>query len=346
MQRVGVSFTTGEQLWVSEPNVAPWAQYSGFGANAYGMTYQGDYSGYLVALNATTGQKAWSFSAGNAGFETPYGSWPMFNGPIIGGDVVYCGYSEHTPNEPLYRGAKLFALDALTGKELWSMPSYLTVKAIVDGYLVTVNAYDNRMVVLGKGPSATTVQAPQIAVPEGTTVLVTGTVTDQSPGAKGTPAISDVSMSDWMQYLYMQKPMPVNATGVPVKVTAVGPDGVPTDIGTVTSDIGGSYGIEWTPTTQGKYLITATFEGSDSYGSSYATTYLSVGKAAASPAPTATPTPTATQTQTSAPTASPSPSTPPTPPGTGAATDTYIAVAAVLIIVAVAAAAVILRRRK
>jgi hypothetical protein len=345
IQRVGISFTTGQQLWTSEPNpeLSPWGQYSGFGANAYGITFQGDYSGHMVALNASTGQKLWSYYAGNSGLETPYGSWPMFNGPIIGGGTVYCGYSEHTPNEPLYRGAQLFALDAQSGRLLWSMPSYLTVKAIADGYLVTMNAYDNRLIVFGKGPSATTVQAPLIAVQAGTTMMITGTVTDQSPGAKDTPAISDTDMANWMEYLYMQKAMPTNATGVPVQVSAIGPDGVAIPIGEVNSNIGGTYGIEWTPSTAGKYMITATFAGSDSYSSSYATTYVSVSSGL-NPSPVVTPTPTIAPTTAAPTTAAPTTTAP--QPGNNNTTIIYVAVAAVVVIVVIAAVALALRRRK
>jgi hypothetical protein len=347
LQRVGIDFLTGTQRWISDPLVAPWAQYSGFGANAYGMSYQGTYSGYMVALNGSTGKEVWSFSSGNSGLETPYGSWPMFNGPIVGGDVVYCGYSEHTPNEPLYRGAQLFALDAKTGKELWSVDSYLTVKAIADGYLVTVNAYDNQLYVLGKGPSKTTISAPQVVVAKGIGVLMTGTVTDQSPGAKDTPAISDESMADWMEYLYMQKPIPSNATGVPVYLTAIGPNGEAVDVGSTISDMGGSYGLLWTPPTEGKWTIMATFAGSDSYGSSYATAYLGVGPASAAVQPTAVPTTNPTVAPTVPPTAIPTSSPSPVPnTGSGIGTEVYIAIAAAAVIAIVAAAALILRKRK
>ena len=79
------------------------------------------------------------------------------------------------------------------------------------------NAYDNRLYCYAKGLSATTVSAADTAIPEGSSVLIKGTVTDQSPGktclgipAKGTPAIADASMSEWMEYLYQQQPMPTN----------------------------------------------------------------------------------------------------------------------------------------
>jgi len=347
LQRSAIELRTGADLWLSDPTVPPWGQYTGYGINTnYGLSFQGAYDGYLVALNLTTGKQEWKYFIGNSGLETPYGTWPVFNGPTVGGYIVFGGYSEHTPSTPLFRGGKLFALDAMTGKELWTINEWLSLRALVDGYLVTVNMYDGRIFVIGKGPTATTVSAPQTVVPKGASVMITGTVTDQSPGKPGTPAISDGSMSEWMEYLYMQKPFPANATGVPVKLTAVGPNGESTEIGGTTTDVGGSYGIIWTPPAEGKYTIMTTFEGSDSYGSSYATTYLGVGPAAASPAPTATPTPTPTITPAPTEASSASPSPPPTPPGTGGPTETYIAVAAILIIVVVAAAAVILRRRR
>jgi hypothetical protein len=333
LQRIGINFTTGQQLWISDPTVSPWGQYSGFGANAYGLSFQGTYAGYEVALNDTTGKQVWSFFAGNSGLETPYGSWPMFNGPIVGGYVVYCGYSEHTPNEPLYRGAQLFALDATTGKLLWSMPSFLTVRAISDRYLVTVNAYDNQMYVLGKGPSKTTVSAPQTAVTKGSSVMITGTVSDQSPGNPGTPAISDTSMSDWMEYLYMQKPIPGNATGVPVTLYATGPNGTTVVIANLVSDLAGKFGFRWIPPTVGAYKITATFKGSDSYGSSYDETFLAVDPAPAQASASSLTTSSsyvASTSQTPAPTAS---------------TNMYLILTAAAIAAIVIAAAVVLKRR-
>ena len=83
-----------------------------------------------------------------------------------------------------------------------------------------------------------------------------GTVTDQSPGATGTPAIADASMTQWMEYEYMQKPMPTNATGVPVSIDAVDPNGNYIHIGNATSDTSGLYSYEWTPpNVPGEYTV-------------------------------------------------------------------------------------------
>ena len=64
-------------------------------------------------------------------------------------------------------------------------------------------------------------------------------MTDQTPGYRkqGTPAISDAWMTPWMEYLYMDQPYPTNATGVPVSIDAVDPNGNYVHIGNATSDI-------------------------------------------------------------------------------------------------------------
>jgi hypothetical protein len=185
---------------------------------------------------------------------------------------------------------------------------------IADGYLMTFNGYDSQNYVFGKGLSATTVQAPLTGVAAGSTVTITGTVTDQSPGqtclgipAAGTPAINDDSMSAWMEYLYMQHVKPDNATGVPVSVVAISQSGEVTDIGQATSDDMGIYGIQWTaPDAPGLYKIYVNFAGTNSYFASSAETTMSIVAAAPTPAsasdvasevisqlPSATPAPTA-----------------------------------------------------
>jgi len=104
---------------------------------------------------------------------------------------------------------------------------------------------------------------------------------------KGTPAISEDSMQAWMEYLFKQQPKPTTATGVPVSLDAYDPNGNYIHIGDTTSDITGTYGLDWTPQVPGTYQIIATFHGSTSYGGSSAQTYMSVSN----PAPTASPYP-------------------------------------------------------
>jgi hypothetical protein len=98
-----------------------------------------------------------------------------------------------------------------------------------------------------------------------------------------------------MDYLHFQMPIGgiynnLTITGVPVSIDAVDPNGNAQHLATVTSDMSGTFAYTWaTPSTTGDFKITATFMGSDSYGSSYAQTYANVvsAPAASAPAPTA-----------------------------------------------------------
>jgi hypothetical protein len=230
--------------------------------------------------------------------------------------------------------------------------------AVADGYLVTQNGYDNQIYCLGKGQTAVTVSYESV-IGSTASVLIKGTVTDQSPGqtclgipAAGTPAISDASMTAWMEYLYEQQPKPKNATGVPVHITATDPNGNYQDIGIATSDIDGNFALMWTPPVPGMYTLKASFDGSGSYFKSYGTASFAISKATAAPSNVASPQPTAAITSTpittpSAPSTVPtdSPSTAPQPRG-NAPLATYIAIAAAVVIILVAAVAVMLRRRK
>jgi hypothetical protein len=164
--------------------------------------------------------------------------------------------------------------------------------AAADGYLTTASSYDGYMYVFGKGKSKTTVEAPLTAVPKGQGILIQGSITDQSPAQPDSPCISKESMATYMEYLHMQKPIPsgYKVTGVPIQLLAIDANGHVIDIGTMTSDVGGTFKSAWTPPDEGLYTITANFVGDDSYGSSWAETGLSVGPApAASPTVTTTP---------------------------------------------------------
>ena len=140
----------------------------------------------------------------------------------------------------------------------------------------------------------------------------------RSTRRKGTAAISEESMTAWMGYIYEQQPKPNNATGVPVHLTAIDPNKNYQDIGIATSDALGNYAISWTPPVSGLYKVTATFEGSASYGGSAAGTSFLVSDSKAAPvvsptlAPTSIPvTPTPIQSTSPLPTQAPPPASAP-----------------------------------
>ena len=72
-------------------------------------------------------------------------------------------------------------------------------------------------------------------------------------------------MSEWMLYVYKQRPKPAGATGVSVKIEAVDPNGNYQNLGTTTSDMYGNFGLALGADTEGTYMIMATFEGSGAY---------------------------------------------------------------------------------
>jgi len=95
-----------------------------------------------------------------------------------------------------------------------------------------------------------------------------------------------------MEYVYMQKPKPADATGVEVVLSVLDPNGNSYEVGRTTSDASGMFSCAFTPEVPGKYTIIATFEGSESYLPSNAETAINVEEApAATPAPTPTPAP-------------------------------------------------------
>jgi outer membrane protein assembly factor BamB len=280
-QRVwfGYDANTGQQLWISDPADYPWGTYGLSGVIAYGKLYALSYDGSVHAFDIKTGKQVFKYYSGDDLFrETPYGHFPFYYGPIIADGVVFAGNGEHSPSIPLYRGYKLHAFDAKTGDPIWNISGWMAIQAIADGYLVAYNAEDNCIYVFGKGPSATIVSASSDVIPKGSSVLIKGTVIDQSPGQPGTPCVAKESMSGWMEYLHMQQPIPAEVTGVPVDLYATYPNGTTFYIGTATTDpfAGGVYGLAWSPPEEGTYTLIAVFKGDESYGSSSAGTVIHV----------------------------------------------------------------------
>ena len=283
----GYSLTTGEMLWGPTPSEGVMNYYNIVLAARpyYGKILSTGYAGTLYAYDAKTGKLLWTYNATSIGRESPYGeNYPLSIGTVADGKV-YLYSTEHSPTKPLWHGSYLRCINITDGTEIWKLLDYNQGMSIADGYIITSNQYDNNIYCIGKGQTAATVTAPDTVQPLGTSVLLKGSVTDQSPGAKGTPAIADADMQAWMEYLYEQQAMPTNAKGVEVTLDVIDPNGNFVHIGTVTSDIDSNYGYKFTPEVPGTYQIIATFAGSKAYGSSFATTYLSVDPAASTPIP-------------------------------------------------------------
>ncbi len=286
--------STGQFLYKTEAMDYPWDE-PGFGAydiaSAYGMIFRGAYSG-VYAFDWETGKRVWKYEAPTNPFETPYTGTNgttvnAFYGTFkIADGKVYIQNTEHTPTQPIARGLKLHCIDAYTGEGIWNVTGCMSPGAVADGYLTASNTYDGYMYVFGRGKSATTVSAPQIGVALGKSVIISGTVLDQSPAQPGTPCVSKDSMAGWMEHLHMQKSIPADVVGVPVSIDAVDPNGNSVHIATVTTDMSGTFGYAWEPEIEGTYTITASFMGDESYGSSWAQTYAIVEAAQEATEPT------------------------------------------------------------
>jgi hypothetical protein len=360
MQFVGYSLATGKQLWgpVGDQSQQQLMYYnSGYNsggnengaAEAYGNLYYCGFGGIMSCYSLAKGNLLWTYGNGgpgnstNSGFERP-GYYPttIF---AIGNGAVYTTTTEHTVSSPIYKGALQRAINATTGKEIWTLNDVtseagspagaLETGAIADGFSVTLNGYDNQIYCIGQGPSSTTVTATHAGLSFGQPIVISGTVMDVSAGAKqteqaadfpnGVPCASDASMSQWMSYVYQQQPLPTNFTGVPVNLYVLDSNHNYRLIGTATTDETGFYTLTWTPDISGNYTVYATFAGNAGYWPSLAETSFTVSSPAITPAPTA-------------------------PPVSGLATmsglTTEFAVAVIVIIIAVAIVGLLLLRKK
>ncbi|MFB3890167.1 MAG: PQQ-binding-like beta-propeller repeat protein [Candidatus Bathyarchaeia archaeon] len=351
---------TGNELFRTD--VLPGGGYSTYN-NAptiyKGVLYTITYNGYVITHDLSNGKLKWATQIKPFNSESPYeGGQPMRAAPVFSQNLLYVMDQVKTDENPMRRNQGTSALNIETGEVVWKV--YIgpggessSIIGVADGYLATYGGFTSERYILGKGPSKTTVSAPQTAIPKGQSVVITGTITDQSTALKDTPCIADVNMADWMQYMFLQWPFPADAKGVPITLTATGSDGQTiTIVNDLLSSASGTFGYMWTPPAAGLWTVTATFRGTDSYGSSYAQTYVGVETAPPAAQPVSTPAPTQAQpavTQSEAtPTAAaplPTPSIAP-PPTETSNTMLYVEIAAVVVVVAVVAAAVLLRRRK
>jgi outer membrane protein assembly factor BamB len=345
MQFVAYDMDTGAYAWGPTPTQTALDYYGNpalpyvNGQIAYGKLYSVQYGGILYCFDTANGDLLWTYGNGgegnstNAGLYLAYGHYPTFIN-AVGNGVLYTVTTEHTVNTPIYKGALARAINATDGTEIWTLSDYtgefFTMSlAIADGFETYFNGYDNQIYSIGRGPSATTVSAPDVASAFGTPVVIKGTVIDVSAGTQqneqaarfpyGVPVISDASMSEWMSYIYQQRPRPTDATGVTVTLSVVDANNNCREIGTTTTDMDGFFSYQWTPDIPGKYTVIATFAGTYGYWPSHAESAFTVmQEAEASPTPT---------------------------PQPGSNTDMYVTGFGIAIIIAIAIVAVLLLRK-
>jgi outer membrane protein assembly factor BamB len=292
------SIKTGTELWKAEiVNASLWTSFSYNKVVAYGKVFLTGYDGHVRAWYIENGTLAWDTWFGNSGTETVYDTYPVHNGMTVADHKLFITNDEHSPDSVMWRGSKLWSVDTETGAVNWKTGGWLRIPVISDGILTACSGYDNQIYTFGRGPSKTTVSAPQTEVTLGQSLIISGTVTDQTKGpyckTTDTACVSDESMGDWMDYMYCQKPIPQNATGVKLVLNVVDANGNYRTIGTTTSDASGFYSFQWTPDIVGKYTVVANFEGTNAYYGSFAEAAFAVAEPAVTPTPAPTAAPSA-----------------------------------------------------
>ncbi len=287
------SLLTGNLLWTStsfsdSPWATSWTVYLGE-TNDNDNFYATFPDGTARAYSLTDGHEVWRSEA-IPSTEYPANAVPTTDNVVLvdGKLYIHAGYSGGYKINPILRQGMILCINATTGDTIFTLNGGLRVSSAADGYVICTGDFDGNLYGLGKGKTETTVAIQNNVIAQGGAILIQGNVLDQSPAQPGTPAVSDDSMSEWMDYLNMQNATLLNnppaPKGVTVRLAAVDPNGNVIDIGTVTSDSDGMFKKTWTPSSEGEYTVYATFDGSNSYYGSYAETAISVVAAPASPA--------------------------------------------------------------
>ncbi len=298
----GFDLNNGNYKWTTEPEL--YLQYydKWYGpSHGYGMFFSERMSGQTIAYNISTGVRVWNYNASDPYSEILWSENFPTEMHFYTDGKMYLSYGEHSPNLSS-RGAFMACLNITTGEEIWRISWFSNWwgghNVIGDSIMAGLNAgYDNRLYAFGKGPSEITVDAAPSTL--GNKVMVEGFVTDLAPGATtydvaarfphGVPAVSDESMTEWMQYVWMQYPRPTNTTGVPVTIYVVDPNNNYYQVGTAVSDANGHFSCSFKPEVSGDYKVVASFAGSKAFWGSQAVTAIAVDD----PAPTATTAPVA-----------------------------------------------------
>ena len=107
---------TGETLWTFDPGT-PDGYWVVGSAAAYGMVYELNKDGYLYALDVNTGNVVWKYK----------GPGPLFfpGNPVIADGKIYATTGQQSSFDPTtgnYSLSEFVALDAYTGRLIWTLP--------------------------------------------------------------------------------------------------------------------------------------------------------------------------------------------------------------------------------
>ncbi|MBN2257590.1 MAG: PQQ-like beta-propeller repeat protein, partial [Anaerolineaceae bacterium] len=241
-EHYGFSTETGEYMWGPTPSEHYLNALEDSPSNvrhiAYGNFYSASIGGEVYCYDVQTGDLKWTYQVTDPYSEMLWSNnwWvkPMF----ITDGKIYVAHTEHSAVDPRPRGAPFVCIDAETGEEIWRIDGAFRTtrwggRAIIgDSIIALMDTYDQQVYAVGKGPSALTAQAPMSGVTVGSSVQITGTIMDVSPGTNdaslttrfpnGVPAIADEDMSAWMLHVYKQFEEPM-VNGVEVILCAVDP---------------------------------------------------------------------------------------------------------------------------
>jgi len=232
--------TTGAYLWEFVTN----GTYVNYASTANGLVYlQGGAESKLYCVNGTTGKLVWAFKAQG---PLEYYSPVIAEGFVYttGAAAPYVGF----PMPGTYQG-EMYCINATTGDLVWKflLPHDATFWALADGNLYAASPF-GQFWCWGPGPTTTTLTASTLDTTVGNAVVVSGSVTDESPYSQQNPTLQSPDVS-----------------GVPVILSYVASDGTWTDFGETTTNSVGQFSYTFTPTAAGAYRLVARFEGNDEY---------------------------------------------------------------------------------
>ncbi len=302
------SLETGQFLWKTDPQVYAdaWTDSpSPERSIAYGKLIVASCGGIIYCYDIKTGDTLWTYEAADKYTESYIsGNWWLML-QFVSDGKAYFGHMEHSAQEPKPRSAPFICIDIETGQVVWEIDgAFRTTRwggrgLIGDSVIALQDTYDQKIYAIAKGPSKTTVNPITSAITKGSSVVISGSVMDISPGLEqkeitlrfpnGVPAVSDASMSNWMLYVHKQFEQPQDTVGVAVSIDAVDPNGNYVHLADATTDSSGTFNALVKPEVEGLYNIYVTFAGTSGYYGSFASTGLGVDPAPATPEPTTTP---------------------------------------------------------